>query len=77
MLKVTGPTAGPPVNERVYTGPYEVYRGYSSTGAVTLERQSLHIVDGHNCICIVETTTVDNSAAAAPVMPAPATSCPT
>jgi RHS repeat-associated protein len=60
--KYTTGTNGAITKQRLYIGPFELYREYSSTGAVTLERQSLHVSDGNTRICLVETTTVDTSA---------------
>ena len=61
--KVTASSRGAPVSERSYLGGYEVYREYSPAGILTLERQSLHVSDGAKRICLVETATVDSSAA--------------
>ncbi len=60
--KATANPAGALASERIYLGGYEVYREYSPAGALTLERQSLHIPDGTRLICLVETTTMDASA---------------
>ena len=60
--KVTVSPRATPVNERSYLGGYEVYREYSPSGTLTLERQSLHVSDGATRICLIETTTVDRSA---------------
>jgi RHS repeat-associated protein len=55
--------------ERVYIGAFEVYREYDGSGSVvTLERESLHVLDGSQRIVLVETETVDGGEA----MPAPA-----
>jgi RHS repeat-associated protein len=59
--KATGSPAGTLTSERIYLGGYEVYREYSPTGTLTLQRQSLHVPDGARLICLVETTTVDAS----------------
>jgi RHS repeat-associated protein len=64
IRKATGSPAGVLTSERIYLGGYEVYREYSPAGTLTLERQSLHVPDGAQLICLVETTTVDASAAA-------------
>ncbi len=71
VQKVNSAANGALVSERAYIGPYEVYREYSSTGAVTLERQTLHIGAEGNCACLVETTTIDVSAPPAAITPAP------
>jgi RHS repeat-associated protein len=50
--------------ERVYVGNYERYRetnGAALPGALTLERDSVHIYDGHRRFALVETKTADTS----------------
>ena len=54
--QVTGSQKVTLVRQRIYLGGYEVYREYSPAGALTLERQSLHIGDGTRIICLAETT---------------------
>lgn len=44
-------------SERVYVGPFEVYREYADDGAVTLERETLHVLDGTRRVALVETRT--------------------
>ncbi len=63
--KVTDSQNGALVSRRAYLGPYEVYREYGPSGKLTLERQTLHISDGGDRICLVETTTIEAAAAAA------------
>lgn len=63
VRKVTESQAGARQSERLYLGGYELYREYSS-GTVSLERQTLHIVDDTQRIALVET-------AVAPVVGAP------
>jgi RHS repeat-associated protein len=47
--------------ERIYLGGYEVYREYGNNGAtVTLERESLHVMDDRQRIALVETQTIAN-----------------
>ena len=46
---------------RRYFGRYEVYRQYSPSGAVTLERQTLHVGVGTGRVCLIETVTIDAS----------------
>jgi uncharacterized protein RhaS with RHS repeats len=54
------------VEERIYLGGYEVYRKrVASSGALTLERQTLHVMDGVRRIALVETKTVDADAGGA------------
>ena len=63
VRKVTERQAGPgqtPTRrkERVYLGGFEVYREYDGNGStVTLERETLHIMDGQQRIALVETRT--------------------
>jgi len=47
--------------ERLYLGGFEVYREYSGDGStVTLERETLHVMDDKRRIALVETKTIDN-----------------
>ncbi|WP_107669741.1 SpvB/TcaC N-terminal domain-containing protein [Cyanothece sp. BG0011] len=47
-------------NERIYLGGFEIYREYEGDGeTVTLERETLHIMDDQQRIALVETKTVD------------------
>ncbi len=71
VRKVTDNGNGTLVSQRAYLGPYEVYREYGPAGEVTLERQTLHVSDSAGRICLLETTTLDTSAAA--LAPAPST----
>jgi RHS repeat-associated protein len=59
IRKAENNASGTAASERIYLGGYEVYREYSVAGTLTLERQSLHIPDGAELICLIETTTVD------------------
>ncbi|RPI94809.1 MAG: toxin, partial [Chloroflexi bacterium] len=46
------------VKERIYLGGFEVYREFNgSSGDVTLERESLHVMDDKQRIALVETQT--------------------
>ncbi|MEP0883709.1 FG-GAP-like repeat-containing protein [Trichocoleus sp. ST-U3] len=48
--------------ERFYLGGFEVYREYDGSGeTVTLERETLHIMDDKKRIALVETKTVTNA----------------
>jgi RHS repeat-associated protein len=53
------------VLERVYVGNYERYRERTGTtiasSTLTLERETVHVYDGHRRFAIVETKTVDTS----------------
>ena len=57
VRKVTERQNGTRKNERLYLGGYEVYREYGNAG-VSLERQTLHVMDGKQRIAIIETATV-------------------
>jgi RHS repeat-associated protein len=52
------------IEERIYLGGFEIFRrhnGAVGTGTVTLERETLHIMDDKQCIALVETRTVNNA----------------
>jgi RHS repeat-associated protein len=50
------------VEERIYLGDYEIYRNRNrSTGAVAMERQTLHVDDAARLAALVETKTIDTS----------------
>jgi RHS repeat-associated protein len=58
LRKVTESSTGAPKNERIYLGGFEVYREYDASGAtVTLERQSLHVMDDKQRVALVESLT--------------------
>jgi RHS repeat-associated protein len=61
--KVTESSAGIRTKERLYVGGFELYRGYDSTGTVTLARETLHVMDDKKRVALVETKTMDASAA--------------
>src|SRR6185295_9419291 len=47
--------------ERLYLGGFEIHREYGSNGTtVTLERETLHLIDDKRCIALVETRTLGN-----------------
>jgi YD repeat-containing protein len=45
------------LNERIYTSNYETYRTYSGDGTLSLERGTLHIMDGKKRVALVEMRT--------------------
>ncbi|MBF2050573.1 MAG: toxin [Elainella sp. C42_A2020_010] len=48
------------LNERIYLGGFEIYREYGGDGnTVTLERETLHVMDDQQRIALVETKTLD------------------
>lgn len=64
VRKVTQSAAGVKKKERFYIGGYEVYREYS-LGQLTLERETLHVMDDKQRVALVETRTQGTDAAAA------------
>jgi len=63
VRKTNDSAASVRTNERLYLGGYEVYREFDPSGNITLERHSLHVMDGRNRIVLVETLAVDTSMA--------------
>ncbi len=63
--KVTARAGGTKKEERIYLGDFEIYREYDNQGTVTLERQTLHVMDDKRRIAIVETETVESAAGSA------------
>ena len=55
--------AGNRIDERIYVGGWESYRrrAGSITAAVTLERETLHVMDDKRRVAMVETKTVDDA----------------
>ncbi|WP_344928308.1 toxin TcdB middle/N-terminal domain-containing protein, partial [Streptosporangium carneum] len=45
------------VSERLYIGPFEVYREFTPGGAVKVERTTLHVLDEERRVALVETRT--------------------
>jgi RHS repeat-associated protein len=58
--KVTESAAGIKRKERLYLGGLEVYREYDAGGAVSLERETLHVMDDKHRVSLVETRTQGN-----------------
>lgn len=63
--KVTDREAGTPRSERLYLGGIEIYRELDANGAVTLERETLHIAAAGAPIALIETRTAGNEEAPA------------
>jgi len=61
VRKVIEVQDGTRTNERIYFGGFEVYREYKGGVIVTLERETLHIMDDKQRIALVETKTKDTS----------------
>ena len=63
VRKVTDRQNGTRKDERIYVGGFEVYHDYDGSGAaVTLERETLHVMDGEQRITLVERKTIDSNA---------------
>lgn len=61
VRKVTERQNGTRKDERTYLGSFEVFREYDGTGiSVTLERETLHLMDDKQRIALVETRTQGN-----------------
>jgi RHS repeat-associated protein len=63
VRKVTEDQNGRKMRERIYLDGVEIYREFSGGSAVSLERQTLHVMDDKNLIALIETRTAgsDNS----------------
>ncbi len=59
--------AGQKVKERLYIGGWEVYREYTNNN-LSLERESLHVMDDQQRIALLETKTVDSTSISEPNM---------
>lgn len=58
VRKLTETQNGKPKDERIYLGGFEVYRKYNGNGqTITLERETLHIIDDKQRIALIETRT--------------------
>ena len=57
--KVTEKPGGK-ICDRIYIGDFEVYRERNATGAVELERETLHIQDDNGRLALVDTLTIEN-----------------
>ncbi len=57
-------------NERLYIGGFEVFREFDAAGAVTLERETLHVMDDRQRIALIETLTTDRAKALDTLEPA-------
>jgi RHS repeat-associated protein len=64
VRKITETQNGKPKDERIYLGGFEVYRKYNGDGQdVTLERETLHVMDDKQRIALIETRTRGNDPA--------------
>jgi RHS repeat-associated protein len=65
--KVTERQNGQRKDERLYFGGLEMYRAYAGDGAtVKLERETLHVMDDHRRVALIETRTRSDGADPAP-----------
>lgn len=62
VRKTTVSAAGIKLKERFYLGRFELYREYDNAGSVSLERQTLHVLDDKKRVALLETKTIDTSA---------------
>ena len=61
VRKVIETQNGARKDERIYLGGFEIYRKYNGSGVtVTLERETLHVMDDKQRIGIVETKAIEN-----------------
>jgi RHS repeat-associated protein len=59
IRKVTEGARGHKKHERIYLGSFELFREYGEGRAVTLERETLHVMDDKHRVALVETKTID------------------
>ncbi len=60
VRKVVEKNNGALIEERIYLGMFEIFRSQNGVGGtVTLERETLHIIDDKQRVALVETKTVD------------------
>jgi RHS repeat-associated protein len=72
VRKVTNRQNGTRKNERLYLGGFEIYRDFDGSGStLTLERETLHVMDDKQRIALVETQTVENGNLMAASTPVP------
>jgi RHS repeat-associated protein len=61
IRKVVEKNGGTLIEERIYLGGFEVFRQRNGAGTVTLERETLHVMDDKQRIALIETKTKDTS----------------
>ena len=57
VRKVTQRQNGDRKDERIYLGGFEIYRKYSDSGNLVLERETLHVMDDQQRVALIETRT--------------------
>lgn len=60
--KVVERNGGTLIEERLYLGGFEVFRRRNASGAITLERETLHVMDDQQRIALVDTRTQGDEA---------------
>ena len=55
--------AGSLLAERLYLGNFEIYRTYDSSGNITLQRETLHVMDDNSRIAMIDNKTIDTAGA--------------
>ena len=60
MRKIVEKNGGLLIDERIYLGSFEIFRRRNKSGTVTLERETLHVMDDTQRIALVETRTRGN-----------------
>jgi hypothetical protein len=60
VRKVVEKNGGALIAERIYLGGFEIFSRRNGVGSVTLERETLHIMDDKQRIALVETRTQGN-----------------
>src|SRR2546421_5937661 len=58
VRKITETQTGALSKQRMYLGGFEVYREYNNSGEVTLERETLHVMDDKQRVALIETQTI-------------------
>jgi hypothetical protein len=58
--EVVEKNGGALIEERIYLGGFEIFRRRNGVGSVTLERETLHVMDDKQRIALVETRTQGN-----------------
>ena len=60
VRKIAEKNGGALIEERIYLGGFEIFRRRNGSGTITLERETLHIMDNAQRIALVETRTQGN-----------------
>jgi RHS repeat-associated protein len=60
VRKVVEKNGGMLIEERIYLGGFEIFRRRNGSGTLTLERETLHVMDDKQRIALVETCTQSN-----------------